>query len=99
MDEMDNYVQDVLDLIEWANGDIIIKLVNLLPVAIHCLLKLKDIILEGCSITKTVLNGEPDDEQVQPVSSKIELKEDDTFEMPAYSFSVIRIAAAAGKKE
>jgi len=81
------------------SGDIIVKLVNLLPVSVHASLQLKNISLEGCDITKTILSGKPDDKQVRTVSSEIELKNEDRDEMPAYSFTVIRITVSTGEKK
>ena len=78
-------------------GDIIVKFVNLLTVNVQASLQLKYISLEGCTITKTVLSGKPDDKQARPVSSEIKLKNDDRYKMPAYSFTVIRIAASTGE--
>ena len=72
-------------------GDMIVKLVNLLPVAVNAKVELPS--LEGMNTTavKTVLAGKPTDQQVRPVSGTIEVSEKFGYELPAYSFTVIRI--------
>lgn len=78
---------------ENESGDIIVKLVNLLPAEVESQLKLDG--LEGAnpSATKTVLAGEPKDSRAKPVSAILELAAGNDFRyvMPAYSFTVIRI--------
>lgn len=77
------------------NGDLIVKLVNLLPVAVNANVELPS--LEGMSTTaiKTVLTGDPKDKQARPASSSMEVSENVSYEMPAYSFTVIRIQKMA----
>ena len=72
-------------------GDMIVKLVNLLPVAVNAQVELPS--LEGMNTTavKTVLAGKPTDQQVRPVSGTTEVSEKFGYELPAYSFTVIRI--------
>lgn len=72
-------------------GDMIVKLVNLLPVAVNAQIELPS--LEGMDTTavKTVLAGKPTDKQVRPVSGTMEVSEKFGYELPAYSFTVIRI--------
>ena len=72
-------------------GDMIVKLVNLLPVAVNAQVELPS--LEGMNTTavKTVLAGKPTDQQVRPVSGTMEVSEKFGYELPAYSFTVIRI--------
>jgi len=72
-------------------GDMIVKLVNLLPVGVNANVELPS--LEGMNTTamKTVLTGKPTDKQARPVSGTIEVGEKFAHELPAYSFTVIRI--------
>ena len=72
-------------------GDMIVKLVNLLPVAVNAQIELPS--LEGMDTTavKTVLAGKPTDKQARPVSGTMEVSEKFGYELPAYSFTVIRI--------
>lgn len=73
------------------SGDMVIKLVNMLPVNVKSQITLP--IFKGmCTkATTTVLNGNPKDKQVLPVSGNIDVNENFTYEMPTYSFTVIRI--------
>lgn len=73
------------------NGDMIVKLVNLLPVAVNAQVKLPS--LEGMNTTavKTILAGKPTDKQARPVAGTMEVSEKIGYELPAYSFTVIRI--------
>lgn len=72
-------------------GDMIVKLVNLLPVAVNAQVELPS--LEGMDTTavKTVLAGKPTDKQARPVSGTMEVSEKFGYELPTYSFTVIRI--------
>ncbi|MDE6799246.1 MAG: carbohydrate binding domain-containing protein [Phocaeicola sp.] len=72
-------------------GDMIVKLVNLLPVAVNAQIELPS--LEGMDTTavKTVLAGKPTDKQARPVSGTMEVSEKFGYELPGYSFTVIRI--------
>jgi alpha-L-arabinofuranosidase len=72
--------------------DLIIKLVNLLPVAVPSEIDLKNIRLAGTNAVKTVLQGnDPSDKNAMPVESTIEVSDKFIAEVPAYSFTVIRI--------
>ena len=72
-------------------GDMIVKLVNLLPVGVNANVELPS--LEGMNTTamKTVLTGKPTDKQARPVSGTMEVSQKFAYELPAYSFTVIRI--------
>ena len=75
-----------------ATGDIIIKLVNVLPVEVNSNINLKDLVVNNNQeATLSVLKGEPNDENQKPSISKITVSETFDYQMPAYSFSVIRI--------
>lgn len=78
-------------------GDMIVKLVNLLPVNVNTKVELPS--LEGMSTTavKTVLAGKPTDKGARPVPGTMEVSENFAYELPAYSFTVIRIKKAADK--
>lgn len=72
--------------------DLIIKLVNLLPVAVPSEIDLKNIGLAGTNAVKTVLQGsDPSDKNAVPVESIIPVSEKFIAELPPYSFTVIRI--------
>lgn len=72
-----------------ASGEITVKLVNLLPVAVNATLDL-NLKQQIFNATKTVLSGNPADKKVLPVSSSIKLTAGQQLEIPAYSFTVIK---------
>ena len=74
-----------------SSGDLIIKLVNLLPVSVNAELELPSLKGKNVSAVKTVLAGQPNDAKARPVSGNMEVSEQFLYEMPAYSFSIIRI--------
>ncbi|RXK62239.1 alpha-L-arabinofuranosidase [Lacibacter luteus] len=69
-------------------GDLIIKLVNLLPV--EATVDFKDLQLGNYQIEKTVLQGNPDDKNSKPVVTK-EAVQNNKLLLPKYSFTVLRI--------
>lgn len=71
-------------------GDIIVKLVNLLPVAVNAEVNLPAGI-GGMQAALHVLSGKPDDREAKPVESTLEVSDAFPYRMPAYSLSVIRI--------
>ena len=73
------------------SSDLIVKMVNLLPVAVNATLALQEISLNGNEAVKTVLTGTPDDKRAKPQTSKITVSENLISELPAYSFTVVRI--------
>lgn len=70
-------------------GDVIIKLVNLLPVPVKTTVNCPDI--DGQQAVLKVLSGEPADRQAKPVQGTLTVSERFDYEMPAYSLSVVRI--------
>ena len=72
-------------------GDIIMKLVNMLPVSTKAQVVLP--VLTGMDIQAqtTILSGQPEDKSVRPISGSIKVSGKFHYEMPAYSFTVIRI--------
>lgn len=73
------------------SNDVILKLVNLLPVAVKSTINLRDIDILNTEAVKTVLKGIPDDTTARPQQSTIRVSDTFTDELPAYSFTVIRI--------
>ena len=83
-----------------ATGDLIIKLVNLLPVAVTTAVEVADCDALSTTATCTVLTGKPADRTAVPTESTIEVAPQFSYEMPAYSFTTIRIAKEQqGKKK
>lgn len=70
-------------------GDLIVKLVNLLPVSVKTALEFPG--LANSSAVLHVLSGKPSDQHVRPQESTTNVSEKFDYEMPAYSLSVIRI--------
>jgi alpha-L-arabinofuranosidase len=68
-------------------NDLIIKLVNCLPVAVNTTING----ITGAQAVKTVLQGKPSDKNVQPVETPITMAQKTDVELPAYSFTVLRI--------
>lgn len=77
-------------------GDVIVKLVNMLPVAVKTTVNCPEV-KSGQAVLK-VLAGKPADRDVEPVESTLEVADKFAYEMPAYSLSVIRIPAADTEK-
>ena len=74
--------------------DVIIKMVNLLPVPVNAEIDVKNMVAAGAQAVKTVLQGSSTaDKTAMPVESTITIPEKFTNELPAYSFTVIRVKA------
>ncbi|MDP4274922.1 MAG: alpha-L-arabinofuranosidase C-terminal domain-containing protein [Bacteroidota bacterium] len=72
-------------------NDLIVKLVNLLPVAVNTDVNLKGVGAIDSTATKTVLSGRPVDKNVKPLVENISVGENFNCSLPAYSFTLIRI--------
>lgn len=72
-------------------GDIIIKLVNILPVKVNTEIDLTGINLSKRTAIKTVLSGNLDDRNAKPEQNIITINDQFDYEMPAYSFTIIRV--------
>jgi alpha-L-arabinofuranosidase len=72
-------------------GDLIIKLVNLLPSTVNTQINLGNNVKAESQATRTVLTGMPHEKNNVPIVSEIKVGNNFTYEMPAYSVSVIRI--------
>jgi alpha-L-arabinofuranosidase len=79
-------------------GDVIVKLVNVLPVSVDVKADLSAVVSDGQKATVTVLAGQPADKEVKPVSEQVTVGGEFTRSLPAYSFTVVRIAKQATKK-
>ena len=73
------------------SGDLIVKMVNLLPVAVHATIDLQEIAPTAKEAVKTVLTGAPDDKTAKPVECVISAEEIGSLELPPYSLIVLRI--------
>ena len=72
-------------------NDIIVKMVNMLPVSVTSEIKFPALETFEKSAICTVLSGKPNNQTARPVSSKIDVSKSFTYIMPTYSFSIIRI--------
>jgi alpha-L-arabinofuranosidase len=73
------------------SGDLILKFANLLPVDVNTTMKLNGVGSINPSAIQTVLTGKPADKKVTPVTSTIQVSNNFTVLLPAYSFKLIRI--------
>jgi alpha-L-arabinofuranosidase len=71
--------------------DLIVKMVNLLPVAVNTTIDLNNITIASPDAIKIVLQGKPADKDAKAVASACTVSEKMTTELPAYSFTVMRI--------
>jgi hypothetical protein len=72
------------------SGDIIVKMVNLLPVAATIKLDLQEMITGSADATKIVLKGKPGERQLQPLPSTVKIQGNAQEVLAAYSFTVLR---------
>lgn len=74
-------------------GDVIVKLINLLPVEVHTTLNTNSIGPLNSTAVKTVLSGMPSDKEARPVVSIIDnINTNSSHTLPPYSFTVIRLS-------
>lgn len=78
------------------SGDVIVKMANLLPVAARTTIDVP-LVSGTVKARKTVLSGKPADKKMLPVTSDTEVNANFTEELPAYSFTVIRIPVSKKK--
>ena len=72
-------------------GDLIVKLVNMLPVDVNANVILNAIDDIHAQATQTILTGLPTDRNARPATKPISVSNEFPYTMPAYSFTVIRI--------
>src|SRR5690606_29784751 len=71
-----------------ASGDIIVKLVNLLPIEVEVATDIGEITGNHQHASATILSGKADDKEAKPVHTTIDLN---NFKLKPYSFTVIRL--------
>jgi alpha-L-arabinofuranosidase len=76
-------------------GEIVIKLVNLLPVAVKGEFDVGGTAVPTQKAALTLLGGDPSDRNVRPVESSLEAGSRFGYDLPPYSLSVIRLKTAA----
>ncbi|RKD91643.1 alpha-L-arabinofuranosidase C-terminal domain-containing protein [Mangrovibacterium diazotrophicum] len=72
-------------------GDYILKVANLLPVAVNAKINLADLPIIAGDADLTILAGEVSDLHAEPENKTISVSADFEYNLPAYSFSVIRM--------
>jgi alpha-L-arabinofuranosidase len=72
-------------------NDLVIKMVNLLPVNANVSIDLSAFQLNDTLVTKTVLSGQPAERNLTPVQTEALLKEIEKMNLQPYSFTVIRL--------
>ncbi len=78
-------------IIRSEEGDLIVKLVNILPTAVSTRVSLQGEGPVQPEATKIVLTGESETREARPVTTTMQVSEEFDVELPAYSFTVIRI--------
>jgi alpha-L-arabinofuranosidase len=73
-----------------ASGDLILKLVNALPVSVESKIDFTDLSTTA-NVTYTVLSGNPELTTARPVTQKLSVAEAFSKELPPYTFVVMRI--------
>ncbi len=72
------------------SNDVIVKLVNLLPVNVNVKFDLDNLNPLESEIELNVLQGKPDDKTAKPTSQTIPVSDLNNYEMSPYSFSLLR---------
>lgn len=78
-------------VVDSNTGDVILKLVNMLPVEVNTTADLSSL-TDGGRALLTVLSGSPSDTNAKPVDSSVTFGSKFSYAMPPYSFSVIRMS-------
>lgn len=73
------------------SGDVILKLVNMLPVSVKAGLDMAFLADRSSDAEVTVLSGKPDETAVSPSVTTTTVSRDFQYEMSPYSFTVIRV--------
>jgi len=73
------------------SNDLILKMVNMLPVEVNADVNLGNAGPFNPSAERTVLTGAPDDKNARPVTDKITVSSNFPYTLPPYSFTVIRM--------
>ncbi len=74
-----------------GTNDLIIKLVNMLPVKVNTQINLAAFDKIDPRAIRTVLTGTPDDNKARPLTDTIDVSSESSISLPAYSFTILRI--------
>ena len=69
-------------------GDIIVKIVNLLPVELNTTLDMSEFNIANETVEISVLTGAPDDRDAKPITRALKFEEQNT--LPPYSLTIFR---------
>jgi alpha-L-arabinofuranosidase len=75
------------------SNDLIVKLVNMLPVNVNAQVDLTGLVSPGSTAKKIELQGDPADKNAKPQESSITITDKSTLPLNPYSVTVIRLAA------
>jgi alpha-L-arabinofuranosidase len=78
-------------IIDKESNELIVKLVNLLPVSVQTSINLSDLNVVAGKSELTVLSGELGDRGAVPETSSLEVSGQFNYDMPEYSLSIIRV--------
>ena len=73
------------------SNDVIVKLVNLLPVTVNTTVELNGFTIADTNAKKMTLHGNPVEKQATLKDSEYSISEKFSTELPAYSLTVIRV--------
>ena len=73
------------------NGDLIVKLVNILPVAVKMRVEMPEKSVSGTEAVKYTLCGQPEETGRKPTEERVSVTANTVLELPAYSLTVLRI--------
>ena len=76
------------------SGDLIVKLVNLLPVAVTTRVEVTGNTAWKPMAQRIVLQGKPTDQQARPQADQLAVGATFDCPLPAYSFTIVRLSAA-----
>lgn len=83
-------------VIDTAKQEVVVKLVNLLPVVVNASVDLAGVKPVGNEAVKLLMTGKPADKTVQPVESNMPVAGLSALSLPAYSFTVVRCKIEPG---
>ena len=93
---VDNWREDVkkrfaISIVkEPQSGDLIVKMVNLLPESANVKLDLP--VSVSSRATMSILTGNPADRKLTPTTSEVSLSKDSPIELKAYSLTILRMS-------
>ena len=81
----------VSSVVQAENGDIFVRLVNILPTTVSTKIALPEGLHGSTQATKYVLTGDPRESNQKPTRTAISFQSGQSIELPPYSFTMIRL--------